>query len=57
MNFKMLSVAIVIAATVAALATMPLATTPAYAGGNAHFHQNNNKAGSVNNDFSTALLT
>jgi hypothetical protein len=53
MNFKILSVAIVVAAMVATLASMPLTATPAYAGGNTHFHQNNNKAGSVDNDFST----
>ena len=47
MNFKILSITIVVAASLAALASIPITATPAYAGGNVHFHQNNNKAGSV----------
>jgi hypothetical protein len=34
MNFKILSITIVVAASLAALAATPLTTTPAYAGGN-----------------------
>lgn len=45
MKFKILSVAIMVAATLTALASMPLATTPAYAGGNVHNNNIGNHAG------------
>ena len=46
MNFKTLTITIVIAASLAALASMPLTATPVYAGGNVkvdtknHVHNN-----------------
>ena len=46
MKFKILSVAIMVAATLTALASTPL-TTPAYAGGNVH---TDNKVHVHNND-------
>ena len=51
MNFKILSLTIVVAASLAALASMPLTTTPAYAGGNVkvsntnHVHNNDGDVG------------
>ena len=45
MNFKILSVAIMVAATLTALASTPLTTTPAYAAGNVHNNNIGNHAG------------
>jgi hypothetical protein len=51
MNYKILSVTVVVAASLAALASMPLTTTPAYAGGNAHVNNVNNHATDSDADF------
>jgi uncharacterized membrane protein len=51
MNFKILSVAIVVAATLSALASMPITATPAYAGGNVHVNNVNNHATDSDADF------
>jgi hypothetical protein len=43
MNFKTLTITIVIAASLAALASMPLTATPVYAGGNVKVHNQNHQ--------------
>ena len=52
MNFKILSISLVVAASLAALASMPLTTTPAYAGGNVKV---DNKNHVHNNDGDTTI--
>ena len=70
MNFKTLTITIVIAASLAALASMPLTATPVYAGGNVktdqktHVHNNDgdtttsqNQECIVDNNCSTTTTT